>query len=80
MAALVLGQVGDPRRFPTRDRFAYYNGTAPIEASSGPRVRQPTTHGLSDAARSDVNPELERAPGPPGASGSAAHREMTAST
>lgn len=39
VAALVLGQVGDPRRFPTRDRFASYNGTAPIEASSGPRVR-----------------------------------------
>ena len=39
VAAIVLGHVGDPRRFPTRDRFASYNGTAPIEASSGPRVR-----------------------------------------
>jgi transposase len=39
VAAIVLGQVGDPRRFATRDRFAAYNGTAPIEASSGPRVR-----------------------------------------
>ena len=39
VAAIVLGQVGDPRRFPSRDRFASYNGTAPIEASSGPRVR-----------------------------------------
>ena len=39
VAAIVLGQVGDPRRFPTRDRFAAYNGTAPLEASSGPRVR-----------------------------------------
>jgi transposase len=39
VAAIVIGQVGDPRRFPTRDRFAAYNGTAPIEASSGPRVR-----------------------------------------
>jgi transposase len=39
VAAIVLGQVGDPRRFPSRDRFAAYNGTAPIEASSGPRVR-----------------------------------------
>ena len=28
-----------PRRFPTRDRFAAYNGTAPLETSSGPRVR-----------------------------------------
>jgi transposase len=39
VAAIVLGHVGDARRFPTRDRFASYNGTAPIEASSGPRVR-----------------------------------------
>lgn len=39
VAAIVIGQVGDPRRFPTRDRFAAYNATAPIEASSGPRVR-----------------------------------------
>jgi transposase len=31
----VLGYVGDIHRFPTRDRFAAYNGTAPIEASSG---------------------------------------------
>jgi transposase len=39
VAAIVLGQVGDPRRFPTGDRFAAYNGTAPLQASSGPRVR-----------------------------------------
>ncbi|MDP8931327.1 MAG: IS110 family transposase [Actinomycetota bacterium] len=38
-AALILGQVGDPARFRTRHQFASYNGTAPIEASSGPRVR-----------------------------------------
>ena len=36
VAAIILGHVGDPARFPTRDRFASYNGTAPIEASSGP--------------------------------------------
>jgi transposase len=35
VAAIILGQVRDQRRFPTRDRFAAYNGTAPIEASSG---------------------------------------------
>ena len=35
IAATVLGYVGDIHRFPTRDRFAAYNGTAPIEASSG---------------------------------------------
>ena len=35
VAATVLGYVGDIHRFPTRDHFAAYNGTAPIEASSG---------------------------------------------
>ncbi len=35
IAATVLGYVGDVGRFPTRDRFAAYNGTAPIDVSSG---------------------------------------------
>ena len=39
VAGFILGHVGDPARFPTPERFASYNGTAPIEASSGPRVR-----------------------------------------
>ena len=39
VAGLILAHVGDPARFTTRARFAAYNGTAPIEASSGPRVR-----------------------------------------
>jgi transposase len=39
VAGLILAHVGDPARFATRARFAAYNGTAPIEASSGPRVR-----------------------------------------
>ena len=30
IAATVLGYVGDVHRFPTKDRFAAYNGTAPI--------------------------------------------------
>ena len=34
-AAIIIGQVGDVARFPTADRFAAYNGTAPIEWSSG---------------------------------------------
>ncbi len=33
----VLGDVADVSRFPTADRFASYNGTAPIEVSSGSR-------------------------------------------
>jgi len=37
VAAAVLGTVGDPARFGDRDRFAAYNGTAPIEVSSGGR-------------------------------------------
>jgi transposase len=38
VAGTVLGYVRDPRRFRTRQRFASYNGTAPIEVSSGDRV------------------------------------------
>lgn len=34
-AAMVLGEVGDIRRFPTRHHFATYNGTAPRDYSSG---------------------------------------------
>jgi transposase len=37
VAATVIGYVGDVRRFASSDRFAAYNGTAPIEVSSGPR-------------------------------------------
>jgi transposase len=37
VAATLLGYVRDIHRFPTRDHFAAYNGTAPIEASSGNR-------------------------------------------
>jgi transposase len=37
VAATVIGYVGDVSRIPSRDRFAAYNGTAPIEVSSGNR-------------------------------------------
>ena len=37
VAAIVLGDVGDVSRFASRDAFAAYNGTAPIEVSSGAR-------------------------------------------
>jgi transposase len=30
VAGFILGHVGDPARFPTPERFASYNGTAPI--------------------------------------------------
>jgi transposase len=39
MAAIILGRAGDVRRFPTAGHFARCNGTAPIEASSGPTKR-----------------------------------------
>jgi len=38
-AATILGHTGTINRFPTAGHYARYNGTAPIEASSGPRVR-----------------------------------------
>ncbi len=37
VAAIVRGAVRDVSRFPSRDHFAAYNGTAPIEVSSGHR-------------------------------------------
>jgi transposase len=37
IAAAVLGDVRHVSRFPNRDHFAAYNGTAPIEVSSGGR-------------------------------------------
>jgi transposase len=37
VAATVIGAVRDVARFPDRDHFAAYNGTAPIEVSSGHR-------------------------------------------
>jgi len=37
IAATVIGATGQVSRFASRDRFAAYNGTAPIEVSSGNR-------------------------------------------
>ena len=39
-AARLLGDIGDVSRFPTRDHFASWNGTAPIDASSGDKEHQ----------------------------------------
>ena len=39
VAARVLADVGDVARLADRDRFASWTGTAPIEASSGEKVR-----------------------------------------
>ena len=39
VAAYLVGYTGDISRFATKAHYARYNATAPIEASSGPRVR-----------------------------------------
>jgi transposase len=39
VAALLIGHSGDIGRFRSKGHYASYNATAPIEASSGPRVR-----------------------------------------
>ncbi len=39
VAAFLIGYTGDPARFATSDRYAAYNGTAPIEVSSGGKKR-----------------------------------------
>jgi transposase len=44
-AGRILAEVGDVARFATRDKFVSYNGTAPIDVSSGDQVR----HRLSRA-------------------------------
>jgi transposase len=38
VAAAVIGDTGDISRFASKDHFAAYNGTAPVEVSSGNRV------------------------------------------
>jgi transposase len=37
IAGIVIGDAADVSRFPSRDHFAAYNGTAPVEVSSGNR-------------------------------------------
>jgi len=53
-AARLLIDVGDITRFPTRGHFASWNGTAPLDASSGDHVR----HRLSRAGNRQINRTL----------------------
>jgi transposase len=53
IAATIIGHVGDITRFPNPDRFAAYNGTAPIEWSSG-NPKKPT-HRLSRRGNRTLN-------------------------
>jgi transposase len=39
IAARILAETGDVSRFAGKDKFASYNGTAPIDVSSGDQVR-----------------------------------------
>jgi transposase len=53
-AARLLAGVGDITRFPDRAHFASWNGTAPIDASSGEQIR----HRLSRAGNRQINRAL----------------------
>lgn len=53
-AARLLADVGDIRRFKDRDHFASWNGTAPLDASSGQQQR----HRLSRAGNRRINRTL----------------------
>jgi transposase len=53
-AALIVGHTGDATRFPSAGHYARYNATAPLEASSGPRVR----HRLNPRGNRQLNHAL----------------------
>src|SRR5205814_2189203 len=55
--AIALGYTRDVRRFPDPLRFAAYNGTAPIEVSSGGRL----THRLSRRGNRQLNHAIHMA-------------------
>ena len=57
IAAMLIGYSGDIGRFADRDRYAAYNGTAPVEFSSGGR----TVHRLSQRGNRNLNHALHMA-------------------
>jgi transposase len=57
IAGTVIGDVADVSRFPGRDHFAAYNGTAPVEVSSGNRK----THRLSLRGNRRINHAIHMA-------------------
>ena len=57
IAGRVVAEAGDVGRFPDADHFASYNGTAPIEASSGEQVR----HRLSRQGNRRLNHAIHMA-------------------
>jgi transposase len=54
IAGRLLAETGDVARFATKDKYASYNGTAPIDASSGEQAR----HRLSRAGNRRINHAL----------------------
>jgi hypothetical protein len=56
-AARILADVGDVARFPDRNHFASWTGTAPIDASSGEHIR----HRYSSAGNRRLNHVLHMA-------------------
>ena len=54
IAGRLLAEAGDVARFATKDAFASYNGTAPIDVSSGDQIR----HRLSRAGNRRINHAL----------------------
>ena len=57
IACMLIGYSGDIRRYANRDRYAAYNGTAPVEYSSGGRV----VHRLSQRGNRQLNHALHLA-------------------
>ena len=50
-AAVIIGQSGNIDRFASKDHYASYNATAPVEASSGPKAR----HRLNQRGNRQLN-------------------------
>jgi transposase len=57
VAAYLLGYSGDAARFASAGHYARYNGTAPIEASSGPKAR----HRLNPRGNRQLNHAMHMA-------------------
>jgi transposase len=57
VATYLLGHTGDIARFPTAGHYARFNGTAPIEASSGPTKR----HRLNPRGNRQLNHAIHMA-------------------
>jgi len=57
IACYLIGFTGDISRFPNRDGYAAYNGTAPLERSSGGRV----VHRVSQRGNRRLNHALHLA-------------------